>query len=67
MPSWSSNRFPIAFGNWERGYTVANRVGTRITLDHVTSVGFVKFFVRTRLGGIVRNREALKVLKVATS
>lgn len=58
-----SNKYPVLFGNFKRAYVLADRVGLRITRDNVTSIGFVKFYVRRREGGIVLNNDALKVLK----
>lgn len=55
--------FPLAFGNFKRGYVLADRVGLRITRDQVTNVGFVRFYVRRREGGIVLNNDAIKWLK----
>lgn len=55
--------FPVAFGNFRRGYVLADRVGLRITRDNVTNVGFVRFYVRRREGGIVLNNDAIKWLR----
>jgi HK97 family phage major capsid protein len=59
-----SGNFPIAFGNFSRGYVLTDRVGLRITRDNVTNVGFVRFYVRRREGGIVLNNDAIKWLRV---
>lgn len=67
MPAVASNSFPIAFGNWRRGYTIADRSGVEILRDPYTKKGFVQFYVRKRVGGTVRNSDAIKLLKVATS
>ncbi len=67
MPSWSSNQYPIAFGNWERGYLLVDRVGMRVTPDPFSTPGKVRFYIRRRLGGQILNRQAIKVLKVANS
>ncbi len=60
MPDIGLNNFPIAFGNLKRAYLLTDRVGLRITRDDVTKVGYVKFFMRRREGGIVLNNDALK-------
>ena len=67
MPAVAANSFPLAFGNFNEGYMIADRVGMRITRDEITTPGFVKFYVRKRVGGIVRNSQAIKVLKIAAS
>lgn len=58
-----SNKYPVMFGNFRRGYLLVDRVGMRITRDNVTNIGFIKFYVRRREGGIVCNNDAIKVLK----
>ena len=76
FPAWTSdamdavgaNNFPIAFGNWRRGYVLVDRVGLRITVDdNITTPGQVKFYIRRRVGGIVRNNDALRALRWATT
>lgn len=67
MASIANNAHPIAYGNFRRAYVLAERVGLRITRDNVTNVGFVKFYVRRREGGIVLNNNALKFIKTTTA
>lgn len=67
MASIANNAHPIAYGNFKRGYVIADRVGMRITRDNVTNVGFVKFYVRRREGGIVLNNNAIKFIKTTTA
>ncbi len=67
MPTVAANAFPIVFGDFREGYLIADRVGMRITRDEITSPGFVKFYVRKRVGGKLRNTQALKALKIAAS
>ena len=67
MPSVVANAFPLAFGDFYEGYMIVDRVGMRITRDEITTPGFVKFYVRKRVGGILRNTQAIKLLKIATS
>ena len=55
--------FAIAFGNFKRGYLIADRVGLRITRDEITKTGFVKFALRKRVGGCILNDDALKLVK----
>ena len=35
--------------------------------DNITTPGFVKFYIRKRVGGIVSNNQAVKLLKCAAS
>lgn len=67
MPTVAANAFPLAFGDFKEGYLIADRVGMRITRDEITTPGFVKFYVRKRVGGKLRNTQAIKLLKIATS
>lgn len=67
MPAVAANAFPLAFGDFKEGYLIADRVGMRMTRDEITTPGFVKFYVRKRVGGKLRNTQAIKVLKIATS
>lgn len=67
MPAVAANSFPLAFGDFKEGYLICDRVGTRITRDEITTPGFVKFYVRKRVGGILRNTQAIKVLKIAAA
>jgi HK97 family phage major capsid protein len=63
-----SNTYPIAFGDFRSAYTFVNRVGTSITIDdNITTPGYVKFYIRRRVGGILRNDDALKVVKCSTT
>jgi HK97 family phage major capsid protein len=63
MPSVGANEFPVLFGNWYRGYLLAVINDMRVTVDEVTTPGYVKYYVRRRLGGIVKNNDALKALR----
>lgn len=60
-----SAKFPVAFGDFSRGYVLVDRVGTRVTRDNVTNVGFVRFYIRRREGGHVLNNDAIKWLRTA--
>lgn len=67
MPDVAANAFPIAFGDFRRGYLIADLVGTRITRDEVTQPGFVKFYIRRRVGGKLRDTNAIKLLRISTT
>ena len=67
MPAVGAGAFPLAFGDFREGYLIADRVGMRMTRDEITTPGFVKFYVRKRVGGKLRNTQAIKLLKIATS
>lgn len=67
MPVVAANAFPLAFGDFKEGYLITDRVGMRITRDEITTPGYVKFYVRRRTGGKLRNTQAIKLLKIAAS
>jgi predicted phage gp36 major capsid-like protein len=62
-----TNKLPVAFGDFRRAYTVADRGQMEITVDQVTAVGFTKFYVRRRVSGLVTNNDAVKFLKATLS
>jgi HK97 family phage major capsid protein len=65
MPTLASDAFAVLFGNFRRGYLLADRVGMRITLDQVTNPGYYRYYVRKRVGGCVLNNDAVKALRIA--
>ncbi len=67
MPAVGAGAFPLAFGDFREGYLIVDRVGMRITRDEITTPGYVKFYVRKRVGGVIRNSQAIRLLKIAAS
>lgn len=68
MPDISANAFPVAFGNFRSGYLIADSAQLRITVDdNITTPGYVKFYVRKRVGGKPLDDNAIKLIKCATS
>jgi HK97 family phage major capsid protein len=67
MPVVAANALPVAFGDFREGYLICDRPGMRITRDEITTPGLVKFYVRRRTAGKVRNSQAIKLLKIAAS
>jgi HK97 family phage major capsid protein len=67
MPAVGANTFPVAFGDFKEGYLIADRVGMRMTRDEITTPGYVKFYIRKRVGGRLRNTQAIKLLKISTT
>jgi HK97 family phage major capsid protein len=65
MPDVAASAFPVAFGDFRRGYVVVDRRGTVVVRDHLTAKPFVKFYTTRRVGGGVQNYEAIKLLKIA--
>jgi HK97 family phage major capsid protein len=67
MPTVAANAFPLAFGDFREGYLIVDRVGMRVTRDEITLPGFVTWYIRKRVGGRLRNTEAIKLLKISTT
>lgn len=67
MPAVAANAFSVAFGDFREGYLIADRVGMRITRDEITLPGFVQFYIRKRVGGRIRNSQAIKLLRISTT
>jgi HK97 family phage major capsid protein len=67
MPDEGANAFPIAFGDFKRGYKMTDRIAIAITRDPYTlsNQGQVKFSARKRVGGQVVLGEAIRLLKCA--
>lgn len=66
MPALGANAFPVAFGNFQRGYLITDRQGVRVLRDPYTSKPNVLFYTTKRVGGGVVNFEAIKLLKCST-
>jgi HK97 family phage major capsid protein len=67
MDPLEANKFPVAFGNFQRGYVIADRTGVRVLRDPYTAKPYVLFYTTKRVGGGVQDFEAIKLLKVAAS
>ena len=67
MPAVGAGTFPLAFGDFREGYLICDRVGMRMTRDEITTPGYVKFYIRKRVGGVLRNTQAIKLLKISAS
>jgi HK97 family phage major capsid protein len=65
MPDKAANAFPVAFGDFKAGYLLCDLVGLRMTRDEITTPGYVKWYIRRRLGGKVMKSEAIKLIKVS--
>lgn len=63
MPALGANNFPVAYGDFKRGYTICDRIGTRVLRDPFTNKPYVMFYTTKRVGGFVTDSNAFKVLK----
>lgn len=62
----AAGNFPVAFGNFQRGYLIIDRAGIRVLRDPYTSKPNVQFYTTKRVGGGIVNFEAIKLLKIST-
>ncbi|WP_103333634.1 phage major capsid protein [Pseudotabrizicola formosa] len=67
MPDVAANAYPIAFGDFASGYTVAERPDLRILRDPFSAKPHVLFYANKRVGGDITDYAAIKLLKVAVS
>lgn len=67
MADIGAGAYPVLFGDFREAYALVDLVGTRITIDAITTPGKVKFYIRKRVGGKLKNDDALKALKIAAS
>lgn len=63
MPAKAANSLSIAFGDFKRGYTIVDRIGTRILRDPYSNKPFVGFYVTKRVGGFLADSNAIKLFK----
>ncbi|MDD5585624.1 MAG: phage major capsid protein [Alphaproteobacteria bacterium] len=67
LPVVAAGSLSMAFGNFEEGYTIVDRIGLRVLRDPYTAAPFVRFRCSKRVGGDVVNFEAIKVLRFAAA
>lgn len=67
MPDIGADAYPIAFGDFARGYLIVDRQGVRILRDPYSAKPYVLFYTTKRVGGGVQNFDAVKLLKFAAS
>ncbi|CRK74108.1 phage major capsid protein, HK97 family [Nereida ignava] len=65
MPDVEVNATPIAFGDFARGYTIAERPDLRVMRDPFSAKPNVLFYATKRVGGDVTDFAAIKLLKFA--
>lgn len=58
---------PIAFGNFKRGFYIFDRIGIRMLRDPYTKKPFVGFYTTKRVGSMLNDSNAIKLLTVNTT
>ncbi|MEX0445346.1 phage major capsid protein [Xenorhabdus sp. SGI246] len=56
---------PVAFGNFKRCYTILDRLGVRMLRDPYTHKPFIHFYTTKRVGSLLVDSNAVKLLKAA--
>lgn len=67
MPDIAANAYPIAFGDFASGYTIAERPDLRVLRDPFSAKPHVLFYASKRVGGDISDYAAIKLLKIAVS
>ncbi|MCP9266853.1 phage major capsid protein [Xenorhabdus sp. XENO-1] len=63
----STGAIPVAFGNFKRCYTILDRLGVRMLRDPYTHKPFIHFYTTKRVGSLLVDSNAVKLLKAAES
>jgi len=64
MPHYSAGGLVVALADFKQAYQVVDRTGIRILRDPFTEKPFVKFYATKRVGGDVKNFQAIKLLNL---
>ena len=67
MSAIAANSYSIAFADFRRAYQIVDKFGIRVLRDPFTSKPNVLFYTTKRVGGGIRNFEAIKLMKFAAS
>jgi HK97 family phage major capsid protein len=65
MPDIGAGATPIAFGDFKRAYYIVDRIGIRTLRDALTNKPYVHFYTTKRVGGMLADSAALKLLLIA--
>ena len=55
----------VMFGNFRAGYMICDRMGTRVLRDPYTNKPYVHFYTTKRVGGMLTDSNAIKLLRQA--
>lgn len=56
----------VSYGDFKKGYQIVDRIGIRVIRDIYTAKPYVLFYTTKRVGGGVKDFEAIKIMKSAT-
>ncbi len=67
MPDAATDSYSIAFGDFQSGYTIAERPDLRVLRDPFSAKPHVLFYATKRVGGDVSDFAAIKLVKFGTA
>lgn len=67
MPDIGANTYAIAFGDFQRGYLIVDRMGVRVLRDPYSSKPYIEFYTTKRVGGGMKHYDAIKLMKFGTT
>ncbi|HEJ2921478.1 TPA: phage major capsid protein [Pseudomonas aeruginosa] len=67
MPDIAADANALAFGDFKRAYTIVDRIGTRVLRDPYTNKPYVGFYTTKRVGGMLVDSQAVKVLTLSVA
>jgi HK97 family phage major capsid protein len=67
MADVAADSYSIAFGDFQRGYMIVDRLGIRILRDPYSAKPYVLFYTTKRVGGGIQDFDAIKLLKFGTA
>ncbi|ABI55998.1 phage major capsid protein [Alkalilimnicola ehrlichii] len=62
MPDPAADSESILFGDFGQAYTIVDRIGVSVLRDPYSLPGWVRWYVRKRIGGALTNPEAVKAV-----
>ena len=65
MPAIAADANAVLFGDFRRAYTIVDRIGTRVLRDPYTNKPNVGFYTTKRVGGMLTDSQAVKVLTLS--
>jgi len=65
MPDVAADANAVLFGDFKRAYTIVDRIGTRVLRDPYTNKPYVGFYTTKRVGGMLVDSQAVKVLTLS--
>ncbi|MBW6531920.1 phage major capsid protein [Sphingomonas sp. RRHST34] len=65
MPDVAAGSFSLLYGDMAETYLILDRIGVRVIRDALTNKPFIGFYTTKRVGGGVKNPDAMKALKTS--